>query len=71
MIRLSIASHWRVFALWHSTFPEWDNVPPDESCLFEYERSDWGWVARSLQRDRPMKKRRLSYPMPIKERRII
>jgi hypothetical protein len=23
-------------------FPEWDYVPPDETCPFEYKASDWG-----------------------------
>jgi hypothetical protein len=23
-------------------FPDWDYVPPDESCPFEYKASDWG-----------------------------
>jgi hypothetical protein len=23
-------------------FPDWDYVPPDETCPFEYKASDWG-----------------------------
>jgi len=25
-------------------FPDWDYVPPDETCPFEYKASDWGWL---------------------------
>jgi hypothetical protein len=23
-------------------FPDWDYVPPDDTCPFEYKASDWG-----------------------------
>jgi hypothetical protein len=23
-------------------FPDWDYLPPDETCPFEYKASDWG-----------------------------
>jgi hypothetical protein len=25
-------------------FRDWDYVPPDETCPFEYKPSDWGWL---------------------------
>jgi hypothetical protein len=25
-------------------FPDWDYVPPDETCPFEYKASDWGYL---------------------------
>ncbi len=29
-------------------FPDWDYVPPDDGCPFEFKASDWGWFNRRL-----------------------
>jgi len=29
-------------------FPDWDYVPPDDGCPFEFKKSDWGWLGERL-----------------------